>query len=221
MTELKGHEETKGATPRQGRRARRATRAARPGPSSAPRKRRDAGLRRRSPTCVIIGGGQGGIALGARLRRLGVPTIIVEKNDRARRQLAQPLQVALPARPGLVRPPALPALPRRLAGVRAQGQDRRLAGDVHEGHGAELLGARPTAQEGARYDEATQEWPCVVERDGKDGHAAARSSWCSRTGMSGYAERAEDPGRRDASRATSTIPASTPAPTPTRARSAW
>ena len=30
---------------------------------------------------VIIGGGQGGIGLGARLRRLGVPTIIVEKND--------------------------------------------------------------------------------------------------------------------------------------------
>ncbi|MEM8630647.1 MAG: NAD(P)/FAD-dependent oxidoreductase [Pseudomonadota bacterium] len=34
------------------------------------------------PYVVIIGGGQGGIALGARLRRLGVPTIIVEKNDR-------------------------------------------------------------------------------------------------------------------------------------------
>jgi putative flavoprotein involved in K+ transport len=35
------------------------------------------------PYTVIIGGGQGGIALGARLRQLGVPTIIVEKNDRA------------------------------------------------------------------------------------------------------------------------------------------
>ncbi len=35
------------------------------------------------PYCVIIGGGQGGIALGARLRRLGVPTIIIEKNPRA------------------------------------------------------------------------------------------------------------------------------------------
>ncbi len=34
------------------------------------------------PYCVIIGGGQGGIALGARLRMLGVPTIIVEKNER-------------------------------------------------------------------------------------------------------------------------------------------
>ena len=35
------------------------------------------------PYVVIIGGGQGGIALGARLRQLGVPTIIVEKNERA------------------------------------------------------------------------------------------------------------------------------------------
>ena len=34
------------------------------------------------PYVLIIGGGQGGIALGARLRRLGVPTIIVEKNER-------------------------------------------------------------------------------------------------------------------------------------------
>ena len=35
------------------------------------------------PEVVIIGGGQGGIGLGARLRRLGVPTIIIEKNARA------------------------------------------------------------------------------------------------------------------------------------------
>ena len=34
------------------------------------------------PYCVIIGGGQGGIGLGARLRRIGVPTIIIEKNER-------------------------------------------------------------------------------------------------------------------------------------------
>jgi putative flavoprotein involved in K+ transport len=34
------------------------------------------------PYVVIVGGGQGGIALGARLRQLGVPTIIVERNAR-------------------------------------------------------------------------------------------------------------------------------------------
>ena len=35
------------------------------------------------PEVVIIGGGQGGIALAARLRQLDVPTIVVEKNARA------------------------------------------------------------------------------------------------------------------------------------------
>jgi putative flavoprotein involved in K+ transport len=34
------------------------------------------------PEVVIVGGGQGGIALGARLRQLGVPTIIVERRER-------------------------------------------------------------------------------------------------------------------------------------------
>ncbi len=35
------------------------------------------------PYCVIIGGGQGGIALGARLKRLGVPTLILDQHERA------------------------------------------------------------------------------------------------------------------------------------------
>jgi putative flavoprotein involved in K+ transport len=34
------------------------------------------------PYCVIVGGGQGGIMLGARLKQLGVPFVIVEKNAR-------------------------------------------------------------------------------------------------------------------------------------------
>ena len=37
----------------------------------------------RQPYCLIVGGGQGGIALAARLRRLGVPAIVIEKNPRA------------------------------------------------------------------------------------------------------------------------------------------
>ncbi len=35
------------------------------------------------PYCLIIGGGQGGIMLAARLRQLGVPSLIVEKNAKA------------------------------------------------------------------------------------------------------------------------------------------
>lgn len=37
----------------------------------------------RQPYCVVIGGGQGGIGLGARLKQMGVPTIIIERNERA------------------------------------------------------------------------------------------------------------------------------------------
>ncbi|RDU60644.1 NAD(P)/FAD-dependent oxidoreductase [Helicobacter sp. MIT 14-3879] len=37
----------------------------------------------KQPYVLIIGGGQGGIALGARLKRLGVPTLICDKQERA------------------------------------------------------------------------------------------------------------------------------------------
>ena len=70
-----------------------------------------------------------------RPRCAAAPARRAEPGDRqapaARRPVAQPLQVALPARPGLVRPPALPEVPRQLAGLRAQGQDRRLARVLH------------------------------------------------------------------------------------------
>ena len=77
----------------------------------------------------------------------------------ARRPVAQPLQVALPARPGLVRPPSLHQVPRELARVLAEGQDRRLAGDVHAGDGAQLLGLdggqeRELGSRGAGVDRA-------------------------------------------------------------------
>ena len=56
----------------------------------------------RQPYVVIIGGGQGGIALGARLRRLGVPTIIIEKNERPGDSWRKRYHSLLSARPCLV-----------------------------------------------------------------------------------------------------------------------
>ena len=129
----------------------------------------------RQPYCVIVGGGQGGIALGARLKRLGVPTLIIEKNATAGRLLAQALQVALPARSGLVRPPALPAVPRPLAGVLAEGQDRRLAGDVHQGDGAQLLGL-DRVRAGRLRPEPSSEWTRRRRARRQAGDAAAQAA---------------------------------------------
>ncbi len=81
MVELKGHEEAKGPTRPQGVEHG----ALRNRKSWLERKQEeeaDLGYIKQ-PYCVIIGGGQGGIGLGARLKRLGVPTIIIEKNERA------------------------------------------------------------------------------------------------------------------------------------------
>ncbi len=80
VTELKGHEEHKGVN--------------RPtGVEHGAYEGRETWLERRQreqaelgytkqPSVLILGGGQGGIALGARLRQLDVPTIIIEKNER-------------------------------------------------------------------------------------------------------------------------------------------
>ena len=80
LTELKGFEERRGATRSLGT-------------EHGAFKQRQTWLERKTreaaklgtvvqPYCVIIGGGQGGIGLAARLKRLDVPTIVVEKNAR-------------------------------------------------------------------------------------------------------------------------------------------
>ena len=81
MVELKGFEEPKGL-----RRDKGVEHGVHPGRKTWLERRREEEAElgiSRQPYVVIVGGGQGGIALGARLRRLGVPTIIVEKNERA------------------------------------------------------------------------------------------------------------------------------------------
>ena len=80
LQELKGHEERKGATRVLG-----AVHGSDPDPRSWAEKRaeEEATLgREKQPYVLVIGGGQGGIALGARLRQLGVPSIVVDKHER-------------------------------------------------------------------------------------------------------------------------------------------
>ena len=79
--QLKGHEEPRGP-----RRPRGVEHGVNPGretwAEARDRETRELG-HERQPYVVIVGGGQGGIALGARLRQLDVPTIILERNPRA------------------------------------------------------------------------------------------------------------------------------------------
>ena len=131
-----------------------------------------------------------------RARRAAAPARRPDDHRRAqrapRRLLAQALQVAVPARPGLVRPPAVHQVPRELAGVLAQGQDRRLARDVHAGDGAQLLGL-DDRQERARTTRTRASGP-------SSSSATAPTSRCGpkqlvlATGMSGKPNVPEIPG---------------------------
>jgi putative flavoprotein involved in K+ transport len=81
LQELKGHEEKEGFTRETGI-AHGAHRDRHTWSELRQQEQTELGYARQ-PYVLIIGGGQGGIALGARLKRLGVPTLIVEKNRRA------------------------------------------------------------------------------------------------------------------------------------------
>ena len=81
IDELKGHEEKKGANRIQGV-EHRARKDRITWLEERARQENELGSSKQ-PYCLIIGGGQGGIMLAARLRRLGVPTIVIEKNKRA------------------------------------------------------------------------------------------------------------------------------------------
>ena len=80
LQELKGYEEPKGST-----RALGAVHGSDPDRRSWAEKRLDEELTlgyAEQPYIVVIGGGQGGIALGARLRQLGVPAIVLDRHPR-------------------------------------------------------------------------------------------------------------------------------------------
>ena len=81
LQELKGHEEKKGRDRDKGV-EHVITRGRRTWLEQKTDRQKNLGYTEQ-PYAVIIGGGQGGIGLAARLKRLGVPTIVIEKNERA------------------------------------------------------------------------------------------------------------------------------------------
>jgi ketosteroid isomerase-like protein len=130
LGEIKGHEEKRGRTRENGV-AHGIERGRRTWLERREDEARELGATRQ-PYCVIVGGGQGGMAPGRADDHPGDASA-------AGRRLATALQVALPARPGLVRPHAVHPVPGPLAGLLAEGPAGRLAGDVRQGHGAECL----------------------------------------------------------------------------------
>ncbi|MCD1645165.1 NAD(P)/FAD-dependent oxidoreductase [Aurantimonas coralicida] len=136
------------------------------------------------PYAVIVGGGQGGIALGARLRQLGVPTIIIEKNDRpgdSWRKRYKSLCLHDPVwydhLPYIDFPKNWPVF-----------APKDKIGDWLEMYTKvmELNYWAKTTAKSARYDAAKGEWELVVDRDGEEVTLRPRQLIMA-TGMSGKA----------------------------------
>jgi putative flavoprotein involved in K+ transport len=118
------------------------------------------------PYCLIIGGGQGGIALGARMRMLNVPTIVIEKNERpgdSWRKRYKSLCLHDP-----VWYDHLPYLPFPKHWPIFAPKDK--LGDWLEMYTKimELNYWASTECKSAKYDEDAEEWTVVVEREGKE-----------------------------------------------------
>ena len=136
------------------------------------------------PEVLIIGGGQGGIALGARLRQLGVPTIIVEKNERAGdswrnryKSLCLHDPVWYDHLPYLPFPPNWPVFaPKDKLGDWLEMYTRVM----------ELNYWTRTTAQSASYDESSGEWTVVVDRDGEKVTLKPKNLVLA-TGMSGKA----------------------------------
>ena len=163
MTELKGFEERKGA-----QRVKGAEHGVQPGRKTWLEKRQDEAATlgtSEQPYVLIIGGGQGGIVLGARLRRLGVPTLIVEKNARpgdSWRKRYKSLCLHDPVwydhLPYLPFPDDWPVFaPKDKIGDWLEMYTRVM----------ELNYWGSTVAKKASFDEASQTWEVQVERDGK------------------------------------------------------
>jgi len=143
------------------------------------------------PYVLVVGGGQGGIALGARLRQLSVPTIIIERNERAGdswRKRYKSLCLHDPVwydhLPYLKFPANWPVFsPKDKIGDWLEMYTRVM----------ELNYWGSTTAKSARYDDAKKEWTVVVDRDGEEITLTPKQLVLA-TGMSGKPNVPEIPG---------------------------
>ncbi len=189
MVELKGFEERKGE-----RRIKGAEHGVHPGRKTwlELRKEEEATLGyTKQPDTVIIGGGQGGIMLAARLRRLGVPTIVIERNERpgdSWRKRYKSLCLHDP-----VWYDHLPYMPFPDDWPVFAPKDK--VGDWLESYTKlmEINYWSSTTAKKASFDEAKGEWSVTVERDGKE-IVLRPKQLVFALGVSGYANVPKIPG---------------------------
>jgi putative flavoprotein involved in K+ transport len=156
---------------------------------------RESGLEKKPenppPFVAIIGGGQCGIALAARLKRLDVPAVVLEKNPRAgdswRRRYASLVlhdPVWYDHLPYLPFPDHWPAFsPKDRIGDWLEMYARVMQLDYR--------GA--TEVKSARYDEASASWEIQLEREG-EAQALRAKHLVLATGMSGFPSMPRIPG---------------------------
>ena len=163
LYELTGYEEPRGSE-----RPRGAEHGANKGRTSWAEKREqeaaELGLTEQ-PYVLVVGGGQGGIGLSARLRQLGVPTIVIDKRGRPGDQWRSRYKslclhdpVWYDHMPYLKFPDNWPVFaPKDKIADWLESYTRIM----------ELNYWSNTEAKSAHYDEATQEWTVTVEREGQ------------------------------------------------------
>jgi putative flavoprotein involved in K+ transport len=189
LDELKGHEEHQGASRRlgvaHGAIADRSTWA-------EEREREQAELGYAvQPYVVVIGGGQGGIALGARLRQLDVPALVLDKHDRPGDQWRKRYKSLCLHDP--VWYDHLPYLPFPANWPVFAPKDK--IGDWLEMYTRvmEVPYWSKTTVTSATWDEAAQKWTVIADRDGEQVTLTPKHVVFA-TGMSGKARMPEFPG---------------------------
>jgi len=189
MAELKGHEEKRGETREKG-----TEHGVVPGRESwlerKAREESELGYKRQ-PYVLIVGGGQGGIGLGARLKRLGVPAIVIDKHARPGDQWRSRYKSLALHDP--VWYDHLPYLPFPEHWPVFSPKDK--IGDWLESYVKvmELNYWSNCEAKRASYDEEREEWTVVVERDG-DTLTLRPKQLVLATGMSGIANEPKFPG---------------------------
>ncbi|MBV8448991.1 MAG: NAD(P)/FAD-dependent oxidoreductase [Hyphomicrobiales bacterium] len=191
MSELKGHEEKAGLTREKG---------VEHGIVKERRTWLDRKLaeeaelgRKRQPYCLIVGGGQAGIGLGARLKRLGVPTLIVDKHERPGDQWRKRYKSLCLHDP--VWYDHMPYLPFPEHWPVFSPKDK--IGDWLEMYTKVMeLNYWPSTEcKSASYDEARGEWTVKLRRDGKTITLKPKQLILA-TGMSGVPSLPDFPGSR-------------------------